>query len=155
MNCHSKKSSSKKQKKAEEKNNVSLTELDIDRCRTLQDAVDYMHNFRSFVMNHNYKPLKPLVESIIIEIFEKLHAIDSNYSMVSVSETDVNYSKLLSPRERESLFWCSQGKTNKEIAKVLDISDHIVNLYFNDIRTKLNATTNAHCVAIAIRKGII
>jgi len=155
MNCQPKNLSTAKQKKASEKSNASQLVLDIEQCKTLQDAADYMLNFRSFVRKHNHSFLTTLIESTVIEIFEKLHVLDSNYSMISISEIEENYSTLLSPRERECLNWCSLGKTNKEIARTLDIPDHIVNLYFTEIRKKFNATTNAQCVATAIRKGII
>jgi len=136
-------------------NKISQQKLNQQHCRTLQEAADFLLELRNFSQEHKYNYLRKLIESMVIEIFEKLHIVDSRYSMISQTETEENYTSLLTVRERECLNWCSLGKTTREIATALDIPEQIINIYFDEIRKKFGATTNAHCVAIAIRKGII
>jgi two-component system, NarL family, response regulator YdfI len=61
----------------------------------------------------------------------------------------------LSPREAEVLHMLSDGLGNKEIAWRLRISEHTVKFHVGSIFNKLNASSRAEAVAIAIRRGLI
>jgi two-component system, NarL family, response regulator YdfI len=61
----------------------------------------------------------------------------------------------LSPRETEVLHMLSDGLGNKEIAWRLRISEHTVKFHVGSIFNKLNASSRAEAVAIAIRRGLI
>ena len=54
-------------------------------------------------------------------------------------------------REREILQWLNIGKTNTEIAKILDISPLTVKNHVQNILRKLKATNRIHAVAKANR----
>jgi LuxR family quorum sensing-dependent transcriptional regulator len=56
----------------------------------------------------------------------------------------------LTPRERECLSWVAGGKTDWEISQILNIAEQTVHEYVQNALTKLNATTRAQAVAIAI-----
>ena len=56
----------------------------------------------------------------------------------------------LTPRERECLSWVAAGKTDWEIAQILNIAEQTVHEYVQNALIKLNATTRAQAVAIAI-----
>ena len=56
----------------------------------------------------------------------------------------------LTPRERECLSWLAAGKTDWEIAQILNIAEQTVHEYVQNALIKLNATTRAQAVAIAI-----
>jgi len=56
----------------------------------------------------------------------------------------------LTKRERECLSWVAAGKTDWEISEVLGISHETVHKHINNALRKLNATTRAHAVALAI-----
>lgn len=56
----------------------------------------------------------------------------------------------LAPRERECLSWVAAGKTDWEISQILNIAEQTVHEYVQNALTKLNATTRAQAVAIAI-----
>lgn len=56
----------------------------------------------------------------------------------------------LTPRERECLSWVAVGKTDWEIAQILTIAEQTVHEYVQNALIKLNATTRAQAVAIAI-----
>jgi len=61
----------------------------------------------------------------------------------------------LSPRETEVLHMLADGLGNKEIAWRLHISEHTVKFHIGSIFNKLNASSRAEAVAIAIRRGLI
>lgn len=61
----------------------------------------------------------------------------------------------LSDRERECLFWVSEGKTTEEVAVILGVSANTVNGYITQAIRKLSASNRAMAVATAIRSGMI
>jgi DNA-binding CsgD family transcriptional regulator len=61
----------------------------------------------------------------------------------------------LSDRERECLFWVSEGKTTDEVALILGVSSNTVNSYITHAIQKFSASNRAMAVATAIRSGII
>lgn len=61
----------------------------------------------------------------------------------------------LSPREREVLQWAAEGKTARETAHLLGLSESAVNLYSAKAMAKLRAKTKAQAVAIAVRNAIL
>jgi DNA-binding CsgD family transcriptional regulator len=63
--------------------------------------------------------------------------------------------KRLSPRERECLNWAAKGKTNKEIARQLSISERVVRGYFESARHKLNCVNRGHVLSRAVSLRII
>jgi DNA-binding NarL/FixJ family response regulator len=61
----------------------------------------------------------------------------------------------LSAREREVLQLMFEGRSNKEIAASLGISDHTVNIHTRNVMGKLGASRRTEAIATALRKGII
>jgi LuxR family quorum sensing-dependent transcriptional regulator len=61
----------------------------------------------------------------------------------------------LSPREIEVLKWCSAGKTTRDIADILSLSESTVEGYVINACQKLDAVTRTQAVAEAIRAGLI
>ncbi|KQW22636.1 transcriptional regulator [Afipia sp. Root123D2] len=61
----------------------------------------------------------------------------------------------LTPRERETLSWASQGKTAYEIGAILHIGQRTVEEHLTTAARKLGASNRTHAVAIAIRNRII
>jgi LuxR family quorum sensing-dependent transcriptional regulator len=64
-------------------------------------------------------------------------------------------SGLLSPRERETLRWCSEDKTTREIADILGISPNTVITHISSACRKLEVSSRTAAVAKAIRARII
>ncbi len=62
---------------------------------------------------------------------------------------------LLTSREREILQQIAEGKTNKEIASVLNISMYTVDAHRGRIMEKLNLHSTGELVRFAMRKGLI
>ncbi|QEE42564.1 MULTISPECIES: autoinducer binding domain-containing protein [unclassified Methylobacterium] len=61
----------------------------------------------------------------------------------------------LSPRERETLQWAAEGKTDAEIGMVMGITASGVDYHLRSARTKLDTVNKAHTVAQALRAGLI
>lgn len=61
----------------------------------------------------------------------------------------------LSPREIECLKWTAKGKSNTDIAIILELSEHTVRGYLKDARTKLDCVTLAQAVSKASALGLI
>jgi DNA-binding CsgD family transcriptional regulator len=61
----------------------------------------------------------------------------------------------LSERQKEILHWINEGKTNWEIAKILDMTEKNVKYHIEQIFSKLNVTSRNKAVAKAMLLGII
>ena len=63
--------------------------------------------------------------------------------------------ELLTSRERQVLQLLAEGRSNKEVATLLDLSLHTVETHRGNIMQKLNLHSGAEIILYAIRKGII
>jgi DNA-binding CsgD family transcriptional regulator len=61
----------------------------------------------------------------------------------------------LSPREKEMLLWCSQGKSNSVIAEILSISEKTVEFHFSSVFRKLNVSSRTMAVLKAVNLRLI
>lgn len=61
----------------------------------------------------------------------------------------------LSPREKEVLKWMKEGKSTWEISMILRLSERTVHFHAQNIMHKLDASSRAHAVAIAMEEGIL
>lgn len=61
----------------------------------------------------------------------------------------------LSEREIEILKYVSGGNSNRDIGKIMLISEQTVKAHLRHIMDKLGASDRAHAVAIAIRRGFL
>jgi DNA-binding NarL/FixJ family response regulator len=61
----------------------------------------------------------------------------------------------LTDRETQILNYIVDGNTNKQIARILEISEQTIKNHVSAILRKLNANDRAHAVVIAIRHGWI
>jgi LuxR family maltose regulon positive regulatory protein len=62
---------------------------------------------------------------------------------------------LLTPKEARILSLLAVGKSNKEIARALDVGEHTVKWHLKNVFFKLNATSRKHAVARARLLGLI
>jgi DNA-binding NarL/FixJ family response regulator len=63
--------------------------------------------------------------------------------------------ELLTSREREILQLLAEGKSNKDIATLLDLSLYTVETHRRNLQDKLNLHSVAELILYAVRKGII
>lgn len=71
-----------------------------------------------------------------------------------VSESDDEIDKLTA-REKQVLQLIAQGKSNKEIAALLDLSVNTVSVHRANLMEKMNIHRTAELVLFAIRKGLV
>jgi LuxR family quorum sensing-dependent transcriptional regulator len=69
----------------------------------------------------------------------------------NLSERSVN----LTPREKECISWCSEGKTAWEISTILGISERTVSHTLENAQRKMNTTNRTQLVAETLRAGLI
>jgi two-component system response regulator NreC len=63
--------------------------------------------------------------------------------------------ELLTPREREILQLLAEGKSNKDIATLLNLSLYTVETHRRNLQDKLNLHSFAELILYAVRKGVI
>lgn len=78
-----------------------------------------------------------------------------DYVRVLKQKGAVDSYDLLTDREREILQLLAEGKANKEVATVLNISPYTVETHRKHILEKLNLHNPAELILYAVRKGII
>ncbi|MCK1624020.1 helix-turn-helix domain-containing protein [Bradyrhizobium sp. 160] len=61
----------------------------------------------------------------------------------------------LSEREKDCLRWVEEGKSSWEIGVILRVSENTVNFHLKNAMRKLETNSRTHCVAKAIRLGLI
>jgi two-component system, NarL family, response regulator NreC len=83
---------------------------------------------------------KMLVEDYVRQMQER--AIEDSYD-------------LLTTREREILQLLAEGRNNKEVATILNLSAYTVETHRSNIFQKLNLHSGAELILYAIRKGVI
>jgi len=82
--------------------------------------------------------------------------VTENEPKVSGTVVSVNDStQRLSPREAEVLVWLYYGKTNSEIASILNISAFTAKNHVHNIFMKLDAYNRTQAVSQAIRAGLL
>lgn len=70
-------------------------------------------------------------------------------------ESLVKRSATLTPREKECISWCSEGKTAWEISAILGISERTVSHILENAQRKMNTTNRTQLVAETLRAGLI
>lgn len=105
-------------------------------------------------------PVKELVKAIR-EVAEGQSALDPSIARKVLRQfTDggprkkqEEFYEALTEREQEVLRLLAEGKTNKEIADVLVISDRTVQTHLSNIFSKMGVSTRTEAVLEAIRRG--
>lgn len=104
-------------------------------------------------------PVKELVKAIH-EVHQGQSALDPTVARKVVQQLtggarqkpQENY-ELLTEREQEVLKLLAEGKTNKEIAEALVISDRTVQTHLSNIFSKMDVSSRTEAVLVAIKRG--
>ena len=67
----------------------------------------------------------------------------------------VQSKEVLTERELECLYWSARGKSNPEIATIINLSRHTVNTHIENAKRKLGVATRVQAVAIAQQLGLL
>ena len=87
----------------------------------------------------------PTIASILVEDYMRqlqMHGLQDSYD-------------LLTEREKETLHLLAEGKSNKEVAQILNLSVYTVETHRSNIMEKLNLHTTAEIILYAVRKKLI
>ena len=98
-----------------------------------------------YIINENVLS-RPFVASRVLDEFRELSQIDQNMGTVFSP---------LTPREVEILDCVARGNSNKEIARLLSISDQTVKNHMTSILRKLAVNDRTQAVIYALRHGWI
>jgi len=114
---------------------------------------------------HGYLPKKALGQDLITAI----HTVLSGQTYLDPSVAEVVVDAAIHPhesqpwgelapltaREREVMVLVAEGKTNKEVGRLLSISPHTVNRHRANLMEKLGVRSRAELVRKAIKFGLI
>lgn len=85
------------------------------------------------------------------KLVNQLRTPTNNSTQVNSKETE---EELLTPREREILYWIVQGASNKIIARELDITESTVKVHVQNILRKLELSSRVQAAIYAIEHGL-
>ena len=63
--------------------------------------------------------------------------------------------RVLTVRESDVLSWIAAGKTTRDVAAILGISEHTVGEHLKNIRRKLGTSNNTHSTVRALQLGLL
>jgi DNA-binding NarL/FixJ family response regulator len=111
----------------------------------LKDSLktDLLDAIRAVVQGHSH--FSPKVSRLLQEDY---------FRELSAKQKEDSF-ELLTPREREILQLAAEGKTNKEIANLLNLSLYTVETHRSHILQKLDLHSVPELILYAVRKGII
>lgn len=112
-----------------------------------------------FIHDHSILPLLRAVLRHTHDVFIDVLVIDFTQSVINdLSKMNISKSEfddlILSRREQEVLAELAHGRSNKEIARILDMTEHTVKFHLKNIYTKLKTNTRAKAVIEAKRLGL-
>jgi DNA-binding NarL/FixJ family response regulator len=100
--------------------------------------------------------LKTMLPSEMLEAIRATHAGNKCIPPFVATQLAAYLSEQpLTRRESEILKHVSTGNSNRDIGKLLFISEQTVKAHLRHIMDKLGASDRAHCVAIAVRRGFL
>ena len=75
--------------------------------------------------------------------------------MIEEKNREAEALESLSAREREVLVWVVEGRTSKEIARIVGVKPTSIDTYRSRIMTKLDVPDLCALVRFAIRQGLV
>ena len=97
----------------------------------------------------------PINESVMTRPMIAKHVLNQFQDLASLGGNAETIVALLTRREKQILNYVADGNTNKQIARILNISEQTIKNHVSAILRKLNANDRAHAVVLAIRHGWI
>jgi two-component system, NarL family, response regulator NreC len=153
-------------------NGVEATRQIVTRNPETAVVILSMHSDESYVLRSLKAGARAylLKDSAEADLIAAIHAIQEGKSFFSpgvrrilkedyvhqlakLGEEDTY--ELLTPREREVLQLVAEGKSNKEVANLLNLSLYTVETHRTHILQKLNLHSVPELILYAVRKGII
>lgn len=97
---------------------------------------------------------KPVVPKVVLNCVNNAMELDmrNRYERLQSSQIEQRIT-LLTPREYEVMKWIVRGKSNKMIARILDISRRTVEVHRRNVIEKMQANSVADLVQMALKAG--
>ena len=67
----------------------------------------------------------------------------------------MHFTSTLTTRETDALTWVAAGKSDAEIAGIMDLSRKTINFHIENAKRKLGYTSRVTAIAAALRDGLI
>jgi two-component system, NarL family, response regulator NreC len=153
-------------------NGIEATKQIVDKSSTTAVVILSMYSDEAYVMRALKAGARAylLKDSAAVDLISAIEAVSQgksffspkvsrilaeDYVRVLKQRGEVDSYELLTNREREILQLLTEGKTNKAVATLLNISLYTVEAHRSHILQKLNLHNSAELVLYAVRKGII
>jgi len=153
-------------------NGIEATRRIVDTCDHTAVIILSMHHDESYILRSLKAGARAylLKDSLKADLIAAIHAVVQGRSYFSPKVSRLlqedyireladkgkeDSFELLTGREREILQLAAEGKSNKEIANLLNLSLYTVDTHRSHILRKLNLHTVPELILYAVRKGII
>jgi DNA-binding NarL/FixJ family response regulator len=153
-------------------NGIEATRRIVDSCEGTNVVIFSMHYDESYILRALNGGARGylLKDSLKGDLIAAVRAVAQGHSYFSpkvsrllqedffremVDKEKEDSFELLTGREREILQLIAEGKSNKEIANLLNVSPYTVDTHRSHILNKLNLHTVPELILYAVRKGII
>jgi DNA-binding NarL/FixJ family response regulator len=153
-------------------NGIEATRRIVDTCEGTAVIILSMHHDESYVLRALKAGARAylLKDSLKGDLIAAIRAVVEGHSFFSpkvsrllredffremADKQKEDSFELLTDREREVLQLVAEGKSNKEIACLLNLSAYTVDTHRSHILRKLNLHTVPELILYAVRKGII
>jgi DNA-binding NarL/FixJ family response regulator len=153
-------------------NGIDATRKIVDTCAPTAVIMLSMHHDESYVVRALNAGARGylLKDSLKADLIGAVKSVSQGYSYFSpkirsllqedyfrqmADQQKTDSYELLTAREREILQLAAEGRSNKEIAQLLNLSFHTVETHRGHILQKLNLHTVPELILYAVRKGII
>lgn len=153
-------------------NGIDATARIVQTCEPTSVIILSMHHDESYIIRALNAGARGylLKDSLKTDLIAAVHAVSQGHSyfspkvsqllqedyfreMADKQKTDTF--ELLTSREREILQLAAEGKSNKEVASLLNVSPYTVETHRSHILQKLNLHTVPELILYAVRKGLI
>src|SRR5581483_11425540 len=115
------------------------------RAYLLKDSAEYDLINAIHAVSEGKAFFSPAISKMLVEDYVR---------QMQEKEVEDSY-ELLTTREREILQLLAEGKNNKEVATILNLSLYTVETHRGNILQKLNLHSGAELILYAVRKGVI
>ncbi len=153
-------------------NGIDATKRIVETCTQTAVIILSMHHDESYVVRALNAGARGylLKDSLKADLIGAVNAVSQGHSFFSpkirlllqedsfrqmADKQKSDTLELLSGREREVLQLAAEGRSNKEIADLLNLSFHTIETHRAHILQKLNLHTVPELILYAVRKGII
>ncbi len=97
----------------------------------------------------------PMSPGEMVEMGYICHQVYDRFSQLADVKSKASEPPVLSPREKDVLYWSAQGKNNADIAEIMGVSIHTVDTMLRRSYKKLNVSNRISAVLKSITLGLI